>query len=155
MAKLAHGAAGIARAAPVTSNGATGGGGQIAAAAQKAHAEPATGRLPRWFAGAGGVLCVMAAVGLGMTELDRHEQDRMQCGAVWPAIGGLRARLLGSTGLDGSPLSVTVYGGLPALIEAVEAGGDIWSAIAKLCGKEQGGGHAGAQDAHHGPFHFA
>jgi hypothetical protein len=81
---------------------------------------------------------VMAAVGLSMTELDRHEQDRMQRGAVWPATGGLRARLLGSTGLDGSPLSVTVYGGLPALIEAMEAGGDVRSAIAKLCGKEQG-----------------
>jgi hypothetical protein len=125
-AKLACGAAGVARAAQVRLNSAAGGGRQIATTAQKAHATSA---------GAGDALCVMAAAGRGMTELDRHEQDRMQRGAVWPATGGLRARLFGSTGLDGNPVGVPVYGGLPALIEAIEAGGDVWATIAKLCGK--------------------
>jgi hypothetical protein len=120
---------------------------EIADAPQKPHAEPATGRLTRWSAGAGsagvgsagagGVLRVMAAVGGDMTELDRREQDRMLRGVVWPPTGGLRARLLGGTSLDGSPHSVMVYGGLPALIEAIEAGGDVWAAIARLCGKGQ------------------
>jgi hypothetical protein len=128
-AKLAYGAAGIARAAPARLNSAAGGGCQIAAATQKAHATSA---------GVGGALCVVAAAGRGMTELDRHEQGRMQRGAVWPPTGGLRARLFGGTGLDGNPVGVPVYGGLPALIEAIEAGGDVWGAIAKLCGKEQG-----------------
>jgi len=62
----------------------------------------------------------------------------MQRGAVWPPTGGLRARLFGSTGLDGNPVGVAAHGGLPALIEALEAGGDVWAAIARLCGKQPG-----------------
>jgi hypothetical protein len=76
---------------------------------------------------------LVVATGPAMTELDRREQDRMQWGAVWPPTGGLRARLLGTTSRDGNPVGVTVHGGLPALIEAMAAGGDVWAAIGKLC----------------------
>jgi len=62
---------------------------------------------------------LIIAIGPAMMELDRREQDRMQRGAVWPATGGLRARLLGSTSLDGNPVGVTVHGDLPALIAAL------------------------------------
>jgi len=53
--------------------------------------------------------------------------------AVWPASGGLRARLLGGSSLDHNPVAVMVRGGMPALIAAVAAGGDVWAAFAKLC----------------------
>jgi len=53
---------------------------------------------------------------------------------VWPAAGGLRARLLGSSSLDEGAAGVMVRGGMPALIDALAAGGDVWAAIAKLLG---------------------
>jgi len=53
--------------------------------------------------------------------------------AVRPASVGLRAGLLGTSSLDGSATAVRVRGGMPALIAAVAAGGDVQAAFDALC----------------------
>jgi hypothetical protein len=150
-AKLAKpGVVGVAGIAPAGFCGAAEGRCEIAGAPLKPHAEPAdtsaghreidpVGRLTRWSPGIGEApLCVMPTGGPAVTELDRHERERLQRGAVWPVAGGLRARLLGSTSLNGNAVGVTVSGGMPALIEAVAAGGDVRAAIARLCRQGRG-----------------
>ena len=60
--------------------------------------------------------------------------DATQREAVWPATGGLRLGLLGTSSLDGEPGAVRVRRGMPALSEAVAAGGDVQAAFDALFG---------------------
>ena len=87
-------------------------------------------------AGAGiGVLRTAAAgwLGRGWGTAAVAGNEASQREAVWPVSGGLRAGLLGSSSLDGWPTAVRVRGGMPALIAAVAAGGDVQAAFDALC----------------------
>ena len=88
-------------------------------------------------AGAGFGALRMAAAGLlgtGWGTSAGAGNDATQREAVRPAAGGLRAGLLGTSSLDGSATAVRVRGGMPALIAAVAAGGDVQAAFDALCG---------------------
>jgi len=88
-------------------------------------------------AGAGFGALRMAAAGLlgtGRGTSAGAGNDATQREAVRPASVGLRAGLLGTSSLDGSATAVRVRGGMPALIAAVAAGGDVQAAFDALCG---------------------
>ena len=113
--------------------GAGDGGGGAAAGGGMGDRVDAPRPLVTWCGGGGGGPRGVIAAGPAGTALERREQERRQFGAVWPLGGGLRARLLGSSDLDGTATAVMVRGGMPALIEAIAAGGNVWKAIGRLC----------------------